>query len=146
MWLMQAECWAYRRCSKFLPDASRHAWHLRCMERRIFSKILGVSRTHPATTTNLPTKSSDVATGVSYISPFKNPYKEKSKGDRSGDRGGHAIRPLRLIQPPGKVASKCALTSVLKFAGAPPCRNWICWQIGIRTIIQHFWQNLLQEC
>ncbi|GFU33719.1 uncharacterized protein TNCV_2047921 [Trichonephila clavipes] len=40
-------------------------WHLRCWEQRTFSKIPGVSRTHPAASTILPTKSSGVATAVS---------------------------------------------------------------------------------
>ncbi|GFU83778.1 hypothetical protein TNCV_1694481 [Trichonephila clavipes] len=53
--------------------------------------------------------------------PFKNPHKKKSKGDRSGDRAGHAIGPPRPIQPPGKVACRCALTSMLKCAGTPSC-------------------------
>ncbi|GFV54127.1 hypothetical protein TNCV_4792361 [Trichonephila clavipes] len=52
------------KCSKFFPEASRHVWHLRCMEQRTLSKIPGVSRTHPAASTFLPTKSSGVATGV----------------------------------------------------------------------------------
>ncbi|GFV88137.1 hypothetical protein TNCV_3242861 [Trichonephila clavipes] len=47
--------------------------------------------------------------------------RKKSKGDRSGDRAGHAIGPPRPIQPPGKVVCRCALTSMLKCAGAPSC-------------------------
>ncbi|GFT86127.1 hypothetical protein TNCV_3257291 [Trichonephila clavipes] len=48
-----------------VQKASRHAWHLRCMEQRTISKIPGVSRTHPVASTILPTKSSGVATGIS---------------------------------------------------------------------------------
>ena len=79
------------------------------MELRTFSKIPGVSRTHPATSMILPTKSSGFSTGVSYTSSFKNNHKKNSTEDRPGDRGYHATDPPRPIQPPGKVAYRCAL-------------------------------------
>ena len=90
--------------SKFFPDATRHVWHVRRMELRTFSKTPGLSRTHSAASTILPTKSSDVSKGVSYTSSFMNLRQKNYTGDRSGDHGGHAIGSPRPIQWPGKVA------------------------------------------
>ena len=60
--------------------------------------------------------------------PIKN-----TKRDRSDDFGSDAIGLPRPVQQPGKAAYRCALMSVLKCAGTPPCWNQMRWWKSIGT-------------
>ena len=95
-----------------------HAVHRRTVDRRVRSKIPGMSAMVPAATVILATRSSSVSTTVSYTTCFMCPQRKESRHVRSGDQGGQATGPPRPIHRFPKVDLRWFLATMPKWAGA----------------------------